>query len=313
MHSWLNNPTFVVYALTCIVLSLNLLLLWAYSGAVRSKTGTAINKEDADRFGAKHELADPPEVARVLRAHTNAQAAIVPFLILGFVYVLAGGPPGFAKLVFGTFVAARLLHSLAYLAGRQPWRTVFFSVGAVATGALIVDLGLLIAKGPIAVAAPPPRTEAAAEVQVGKPAPEFTGTTYDGKTVTLSSLKGQPVVLYFYPKDETAGCTKEACSFRDSWDALSATHATLVGVSMDNTESHKEFIEHWKLPFVLLSDPDGAIANEYGVPVKNLGIATFESRQTFVIGSDGVVRKIYREVDVSKHAAQVLADLSDMK
>jgi peroxiredoxin Q/BCP len=143
----------------------------------------------------------------------------------------------------------------------------------------------------------------------GKAAPDFTGKTYDGKVVTLSSFRGKPVVVYFYPKDETAGCTKEACSFRDAWQDLAATGAVLIGVSMDNAESHKEFVEHWKLPFVLLSDPDGAIAAEYGVPLKSHGGASFEARQTFVIGPDGVIKKVYREVDVSKHATEVLADL----
>lgn len=147
------------------------------------------------------------------------------------------------------------------------------------------------------------------DVQVGKPAPNFTGTTYDGTVVALSSFKGKPVVLYFYPKDETPGCTKEACSFRDAWDELAATHAVLIGVSMDNAEAHKEFAEHWKLPFILLSDSDGAIAAKYGVPLKEHGDASFEARQTFVIGADGLVRKIYREVDVTNHATQVLADL----
>jgi peroxiredoxin Q/BCP len=160
-----------------------------------------------------------------------------------------------------------------------------------------------------AVVASAAASPAPADVEVGKPAPEFSATTYDGKVVALSSFRGKPVVVYFYPKDETAGCTKEACSFRDAWEDLAATRAVLIGVSMDNAESHKEFVEHWKLPFVLVSDPDGAIAAKFGVPLKQHGDASFEARQTFVIGPDGVVRKIYREVDVTKHAAEVLADL----
>jgi peroxiredoxin Q/BCP len=148
-----------------------------------------------------------------------------------------------------------------------------------------------------------------ADAMTGKPAPDFAGTTYDGKVVTLSSFRGKPVVVYFYPKDETPGCTKEACSFRDAWQDLAATGAVLIGVSMDNAESHKEFVEHWKLPFVLLSDADGAIAAKYGVPLKTHGATSFEARQTFVIGPDGIIKKVYREVDVSKHASEVLADL----
>jgi peroxiredoxin Q/BCP len=170
-----------------------------------------------------------------------------------------------------------------------------------------------VASGPspaAPVAAPATSGQGAqADVMAGKPAPDFTGKTYDGKLVNLSSFRGKPVVVYFYPKDETAGCTKEACSFRDAWQDLAATGAVLIGVSMDNAESHKEFIEHWKLPFVLLSDPDGAIAAEYGVPLKSHGGTSFEARQTFVIGPDGIIKKVYREVDVSKHATEVLADL----
>ena len=139
---------------------------------------------------------------------------------------------------------------------------------------------------------------------IGKPAPDFTATAYDGKPVHLAALKGKPVVIYFYPKDETPGCTAEACSFRDAWADLAKTNVTLIGVSMDNAESHKEFVDHWKLPFVLITDADGSIAKSFGVPVKNI-----ISRQTIVIGADGNVKKIYRSVDVQTHAAQILADL----
>ncbi len=120
----------------------------------------------------------------------------------------------------------------------------------------------------------------------------------------MAALKGKPIVVYFYPKDETPGCTKEACSFRDSWDALAKTGAVLVGVSADTTESHKKFAEHHKLPFLLVSDPDGAIGKLYGVTFKGR-----HHRETFVIGADGIVRKAYREVDVNAHAQQILEDL----
>ena len=126
------------YALTAIVLSVNLLILWIYSGSVRSKTKTAINPEDADTFKAKLAEFDPPEVRRVLRAHTNALSNIVPFLILGLVYVLIGGTAGTAKIIFGIFTVARLCHSIAYLAGKQPWRSIFFGISSLALGALIV-------------------------------------------------------------------------------------------------------------------------------------------------------------------------------
>ena len=140
---------------------------------------------------------------------------------------------------------------------------------------------------------------------VGKPAPDFTAKTHDGKMLHLAALKGKPVVVYFYPADETPGCTKEACSFRDAWKELSATGAVMIGISTDNEESHKKFADHWKLPFKLVSDPKGEIAAKFGVPVQDKYIA----RQTFVIGADGNVKKVYRKVSVAEHASQVTADL----
>jgi peroxiredoxin Q/BCP len=140
---------------------------------------------------------------------------------------------------------------------------------------------------------------------VGKQAPDFTATAQDGTPARLAAWKGKRVVLYFYPKDETPGCTKEACSFRDSWQSLSKTGAVLVGISADTTESHKDFAEHYKLPFMLVSDPDGKIGGAYGVPFRG-----HHQRQTIVVGADGKVLKVYRTVDVTQHAAQILDDLT---
>ena len=143
-------------------------------------------------------------------------------------------------------------------------------------------------------------------VQVGQPPPDFTATAQDGTAIHLAALKGKPVVVYFYPKDETPGCTKEACSFRDAWDALSKKGVVLIGISADTDESHRAFVANHKLPFLLVSDPKGVIAAKFGVPM-HLG---FESRQSFVIGADGNVKKIYRDVDVTVHAKQIEGDLS---
>jgi prostaglandin-E synthase 1 len=139
MQSLAANPAFVAYALSLLALSLNLLVLWAYSGAVRGKTKTTPNVEDAGTVarGARIVAEDPPEVARVLRAHKNAMANIVPFAILGLVFVLAGGSAAVAWAVFGTFTAARLAHSLAYLNEKQPWRTLSFVLGGATTLALM--------------------------------------------------------------------------------------------------------------------------------------------------------------------------------
>jgi peroxiredoxin Q/BCP len=158
-----------------------------------------------------------------------------------------------------------------------------------------------------ALPTPPPSASptSAADPLVGKAAPDFTATAQDGTSVHVAALKGKAVVVYFYPKDETPGCTKEACSFRDAWTALGKTGAVLVGVSADGIDSHKAFAAHYKLPFLLVSDPDGSIGKSYGVPFEG-----YHKRQTIVIGSDGNVRKVYRQVDVGVHAQQILDDLS---
>jgi uncharacterized MAPEG superfamily protein len=150
MQTWLDNPSFVAYAITSVILSANLLFVWAYSGVVRGKVKVTLNKEDADRFGARLDALDPPEVARVLRAHANAQATIYPFLVLGLVFVMAGGSRGFAKVDFGIFVAARIAHSIAYLGGKQPWRTLSFTASGLAMLALMGDIAWMLFEGPAA-------------------------------------------------------------------------------------------------------------------------------------------------------------------
>ena len=146
----LDNPAFVAYAITALVLSANLLFLWARSGAVRAGTKIAVNEEDSIRFGAALEDRDPPAVARVLRVHANAQATIYPFLVLGLVFVLAGGSGTAAKILFGIFTAARLMHSVVYLKGMQPWRTIFFIISGLAIIALAGAIVWLLVQGPSA-------------------------------------------------------------------------------------------------------------------------------------------------------------------
>lgn len=144
------------------------------------------------------------------------------------------------------------------------------------------------------------------ELAVGSEAPDFAARSHDGKEVKLSAFRGKPVVVYFYPKDETPGCTKQACGFRDAWTEMEKKGVVLIGVSGDSDESHRKFAENHKLPFSLVSDPDGKIAAQFGVPFR-MG---FASRQTIVIAPDGKVKKIYRDVDVTTHAKDVLADVS---
>jgi uncharacterized MAPEG superfamily protein len=134
----MRDSVFLAYSLTSVLLCLNLLLLWIASGAMRAKGGFAINPEDGARYNAPVSDQDPPAVARILRAHRNAEAVIYPFLLLGLVYVLAGGTITFAAPIFAIFVASRLAHSGFYLAAKQPWRTVSFAVSLLATIALLV-------------------------------------------------------------------------------------------------------------------------------------------------------------------------------
>ena len=131
------NPAFLAYVFTCLVLSFNLLMLWVSSGALRAKGGVAINAEDGARYGAPVSELDPPAVARLLRAHRNAEATIYPFLMLGLLYVLAGGGAGMAIPIFAIFIAARIVHSIVYLKAMQPWRTIAFAISLLAILALM--------------------------------------------------------------------------------------------------------------------------------------------------------------------------------
>ena len=153
-------------------------------------------------------------------------------------------------------------------------------------------------------------------IKVGCPAPHFTATAIGGSygvgaPVSLSDFLGQTVVLYFYPKDDTPGCTKQACGLRDSWNQFSEK-AVVFGVSPDSPASHQKFIDKHDLPFPLISDPNKEIVQAYGVWVeksnygkKYMGV----ERSTFVIGADGNVRAIFRKVKPDQHVEQVLAVL----
>jgi prostaglandin-E synthase 1 len=138
-----SQPAFVAYAVSIVVLCFNMLFLWGYSGAVRGKTKTTPNREDAGSIakGAQLVESDPPAVARVLRAHRNAMANIVPFAILGLVFVLAGASGPAPWVIFGVFTVARIAHSFAYLGEKQPWRTLSFAVGGATT---LVLMGFIV-------------------------------------------------------------------------------------------------------------------------------------------------------------------------
>jgi len=150
-------------------------------------------------------------------------------------------------------------------------------------------------------------------VEEGKPAPTFTLASDSGGPVSLESLRGKPVVLYFYPKDDTPGCTKQACGIRDAWDEFERSGAVVLGISPDSPRSHVKFREKYELPFPLLADEDHRVAEEYGTWVqksfagkKYMGI----ERSTFVIDAEGTVAKVMRRVKPDQHADQVLTALA---
>jgi len=152
-------------------------------------------------------------------------------------------------------------------------------------------------------------------IEEGSKAPDFTLPTHDGTKLKLSSLRGQPVVLYFYPKDDTPGCTKEACGFRDAKAKLAKHEAVVLGVSPDSPESHEQFRTKYKLPFTLLADEGHAVAEKYGAwreknmyGKKSMGIA----RSTFIIDAAGTVAKVFKAVKADGHAEQVLAALTEL-
>jgi peroxiredoxin Q/BCP len=154
-------------------------------------------------------------------------------------------------------------------------------------------------------------------IQEGKPAPDFTLTDAAGRQVSLKDFAGKDVILYFYPKDDTPGCTKEACGFRDGWKDLAKANVVVLGVSADSTASHQKFAAKYKLPFALLSDPDRKVMRQYGAygekvmyGKKTKGVI----RSTVWIGPDGRVKKHWVKVaNAEAHPAQVLQALGGAK
>lgn len=142
-------------------------------------------------------------------------------------------------------------------------------------------------------------------LEEGVDAPAFKGVDQNGDAVKLKDFAGQTVVLYFYPKDDTPGCTKEACSFRDNINTLQEQNIAVVGVSADDVDSHEQFADRYNLPFPLLADPDKEIIDAYDVR----GAFGNAKRVTYVINEDGVIERVYSKVDTEQHAEDILADL----
>lgn len=150
----------------------------------------------------------------------------------------------------------------------------------------------------------------------GDIAPDFSLPDADGNAVHLADLRGKRVVLYFYPRDNTPGCTKEACGFRDAHSNYQAQDVVVLGISTDDAKSHTKFAQKFQLPFPLLCDLDAKVATAY----ESYGLKKFMGKEfmgvhrtTFVIGADGRIEKIYRKVKPESHAAQILADLGEEK
>ena len=150
------------------------------------------------------------------------------------------------------------------------------------------------------------------KLKEGDKAPEFSAATNGGGNISLAELKGKNVILYFYPKDDTPGCTKEACGFRDAYDEFKKRGAVILGVSTDPVKAHDKFVEKFKLPFPLLADEDKKIVEAYGV----WGEKTFMGRKymgthrvTFLIGGDGRIKKIWPQVKPEEHPKEVLLAL----
>lgn len=168
--------------------------------------------------------------------------------------------------------------------------------------ALLLGLSVLISAGPVL----------AQDLSVGKPAPDFELKDQDGRLHSIEDYRGKWVALYFYPKDDTPGCTTEACEFRDNIFAFRNKNAQILGVSLDDEASHKEFSEKYGLPFPLLADTEGTAADAYGVKSTYMGM-TMAKRQTFLIDPKGNLAKHYEKVDPETHSAEVLEDLEDLQ
>ncbi len=149
-------------------------------------------------------------------------------------------------------------------------------------------------------------------LKIGDKAPAFTGKDQDGNTVKLSDFKGYNLILYFYPKDDTPGCTAESCDLRDNYEMWLSRGYKVLGVSPDDQESHKKFIKKYDLPFPLLADPDKEIIKAYGAwGTKKMYGKEYEGllRTTFVIDVNGVIQSIFQKVKTKEHTAQILAEI----
>jgi len=164
---------------------------------------------------------------------------------------------------------------------------------------ILLSILLLLLSAPIFAGEPP---------AVGSDAPSFNLQDQYGEWHALGDYRGQWLAVYFYPRDDTPGCTTEACNFRDNIYAFKAIGAAVVGISVDDVDSHKEFSDKYKLPFTILADEDGKTANTYGV-LKDYKLLKLASRQSFLVDPEGKIVKHYADVDPDEHTDQVLTDI----
>ncbi|MCA9635141.1 MAG: peroxiredoxin [Myxococcales bacterium] len=177
--------------------------------------------------------------------------------------------------------------------------------------ALLLSLGLVAAAAlPTLIACQPVQRPDGGQgpIAVGAPAPALTATDHRGQTIDLAALRGQPVLVYFYPKDGTPGCTKEACAIRDAWERFGAAGVVVLGVSSDEASAHVAFADEHKLPFSLIADTDLTWAKAFGVEVSFKII----HRSSFLIDREGKIAKVYIDVDPGVHAEEVLADVAKL-
>jgi peroxiredoxin Q/BCP len=172
---------------------------------------------------------------------------------------------------------------------------------------IVVGLSIIVLAGGYSLLSGTSKTP-----EIGSPAPDFTLSSQEGKPVTLSSLRGQWVVLYFYPKDFTSGCTVEAHNFQRDLAEYQKRNAVILGVSVQDAETHKQFCAKEGLNFKLLADTGKEVSKSYD-SIMNLGIAKLSSRHTFLIDPAGVVRKVWLDVNVQKHSQEILAILDDFQ
>jgi len=165
----------------------------------------------------------------------------------------------------------------------------------------------------VAGVAPAARADGSATPKIGDPAPAFKLQDQGGKWHSLSDYRGKWIALYFYPKDDTPGCTTEACSFRDNVFAFKKEGAEILGISVDDVGSHKAFAQKHGLPFTLLADPDKTVTKQYGVLKAYMGVMEMARRDSFIIDPQGRIARHYESVDPEGHSAVVLADIKELK